>query len=334
MTFVGPPPTPEKIAFTAQERELYRTPKLPKLIFDLMLPWLQAVLGCSLFIANPGIATWLVAVLLISGAQHGLSLISHEAVHRLVWPASKKTNDFIATYFFAAPSLLPFNIYRQRHLIHHRMVSMEGDTKTYYLRDLRGSRLITEILRSLTGVDYILQAREALRAGKQGEEYDDFAENFSNDKRSLVIVHGVLFLTFLAVDPFYYGIPTYYVLLWLGPMVTLSLLFGKLRSIVEHQPPPEFDHAADETEYFKNTHGPMLRSVRANWLERLVLSKINFHFHGEHHLWPWISYQYLPQVNKKLWQDYELGTCRAINGNIVVCDKSYTSVLRTLMRGS
>lgn len=330
--FVLPDPAAETIQFTASERESLRQPRAFRLLLDLTLPWLQALAGIWLFVYSPGIVTWLIAVILIAGGQHGLSLISHEAVHRLVWPTNKKINDFVANYFFAAPSLLPFNVYRQRHLIHHRLVSREGDTKTYYLRNLRGTKLLGEIVRSLCGIDYLSQAFGALEAGKTGAEYDDFEANFRKDKRSLIIVHGVIFLAFLAVDPLHYGIPTYYVLLWLGPMVTLSLLFGKLRSIVEHQPPPPFAATQDE-EYFKGTPGPMLRSVHASWLERLVFSKINFHYHAEHHLWPWISYQHLPEVNRKLWAGTEPGTLRNINGNLVVSDRSYCAVLLRLMRG-
>jgi len=322
----------ESIQFSAQEREQYRRPNTARLIFDLCLPWVQAIVGAAIFIANPGVLTWLVAVLLIAGAQHGLSLISHEAVHRLVWPANKRINDFVATYFFAAPAILPFNIYRQRHLIHHRLVSKEGDTKNYYLRDLSGIRLFKEILKSVTGVDYFVQAFSALDAGK-GEEYDNFEENLNRDKRSLIIVHLFLLGAFTAFDPLHYYIPTYYVLLWLGPMITVSLLFGKLRSIVEHQPPPSGYDSSIETDFFRNTAGPMLRSVRATWIERLFFSKINFHYHGEHHLWPWISYQHLPKVNAKLWQGRELGELREINGNVVVCERSYIAVIFRLMRG-
>ncbi len=322
----------ETIQFSDAEREAWRNPAPARLIFDLSLPWLQAIVGCAIFISHPAIWTWLVAVLFISGAQHGLSLVSHEAVHRLVWPADKRVNDFIATYFFAAPSVLPFNVYRQRHLLHHRLVSRVGDTKSYYLRDLSGLRLFWEIIRSVTGIDYVVQATGALESGKDDAQYDKFEENLAKDKRSLVITHLVLLGVFTAFDPLHFGIPTYYFILWLGPMLTTSLLFGKLRSIVEHQPPPSGYDAQTETEYFKNTPGPMLRSVRATWLERFFLSKINFHYHGEHHLWPWISYQHLPEVNRRLWQDRELGTLRKINGNVVVCDRGYLSVIWRLMR--
>ena len=322
----------DRIQFTKEEREVFRKPRTLRLVFDLSLPWLQAIIGCTIFVAHPALWTWLIAIILIAGAQHGLSLISHEAAHRLIWPQSRKINDAIATYLFAAPLLLPFEVYRQRHLIHHRLVSLPGDTKSFYLRDMRGWKFGFEILKSLTGVDYFLQAVGAIRAGKE-EGYEEFASNLRRDQRSILLVHGVLFLVFTYFDPMLYGFPTYYFILWLWPMVTISFLLGKLRSLVEHQPARTVKWPAQETSYFMGTPGPMLRSVKATWLERLFLSKIHFHYHAEHHLWPWISYQYLPTVHKRIWQGSGK-KLRCINGCVVTFDPSYTVVLRNVIRGN
>ncbi|MBK6511030.1 MAG: fatty acid desaturase [Haliea sp.] len=122
-------PELQGIQFTARERQHYRRPKTARLIIDLSRPWLQAILGCALFISYPSIWSWLLAIFIIAGAQHGLSLIAHEASHFLLCPQDKRRNDLIGTYLFAAPTLLPFNVYRQRHIIHHRLVSQLGDTK-------------------------------------------------------------------------------------------------------------------------------------------------------------------------------------------------------------
>ena len=273
-----------------------------------------------------------IAVVIIAGAQHGLGLISHEAAHRLICPHDKRKNDLIATYFFAAPALLPFNVYRQRHLIHHRLVSQPGDTKSFYLRDMRGWRCIVEVLRSLSCIDYLLQARDALRVGKRAE-YEQFDSNLRRDQTSILIVHGILFTVFTLFDPLYFGIPTYYFILWLWPLITVSFLFGKLRSIIEHQPPRTGIVESPDTPYFMHTAGPMLRSVNASRIERLFLSKINFHYHGEHHLWPWISYQHLPEIHSRLWQGHEDRDLLVINGNLVVFGDSYCAALASIVRG-
>ncbi len=157
---------------------------------------MQAILGCALFIVYPSIWTWLIGVIIVAGAQHGLSLIAHEGSHLLIRPQDKRKNDLIATYLFAAPTLLPFNVYRQRHVIHHRLVSQVGDTKNVYRRDWRGWRFFAEVIKSLSGLDYLLKARDALHAGK-GDEYEQqFDSNLRRDQRSILIVQCIIFLVF------------------------------------------------------------------------------------------------------------------------------------------
>jgi len=226
----------EKFELTQEERTRYRTPNTSRLLFDFSLPWIQAILGCALFIAYPSFWTWLAAIFIIGGAQHGLSLIGHEGAHRAICPQNIPKNDFIATYLFAAPALLPFNVYRQRHTLHHRYVSRTGDTENVYLRDMRGWRFFYEALRSLCGADFLLKSREALDAGK-GAEFDRFEDNLRRDQIGNVLVQAVLVVVLTLFDPLHFYIPTYYFLLWLWPLLTVSMWFAKLRALVEHQPP-------------------------------------------------------------------------------------------------
>jgi len=296
------------------------------------MPWVQAIFGCALFIVYPSVWSWLVAVFIIGGAQHGIALIAHEASHLLVWPQDKRTNDRIGAWFFAAPTLLPFHVYRQRHVIHHRLVSQPGDTKNVYLKDWRGWRFLAEVLRSLSGLDFLLKSRDAMNAGK-GEEYDQFDSHLRRDQISIIAANGIIFLVFLLFDPLHFGIPTYYFILWLYPVLTVSFLFAKVRALVEHQPPRTGLPESPETRYFMNTPGPMLRSVHATWFERLFLSKINFHYHAEHHLWPWISYQHLPEIKSRIWQGHEQENSIIVDGNFVLLDDSYTTVIKDIIRG-
>ncbi|MFT4520389.1 MAG: fatty acid desaturase [Halioglobus sp.] len=320
------------IAFTAEERLYYRNPKIPRLIVDLSMPWVQAILGCALFIAYPSIWSWLVAIFIIAGAQHGLSLIAHEASHLLVWPQNKRTNDWIGTYLFAAPTILPFNVYRQRHVIHHRLVSQPGDTKNVYLRDWRGWLFFAEVVKSISGADYLFKVKDALQTGK-GEEYEKFDTYLRRDQIGIIVVNAIIFGVLTLFDPLHYGIPTYYFILWLWPMLTLSFLFAKIRALIEHQPARNGMSGPDETPYFMNTPGPMLRSVKASWIERLFLSKINFHYHAEHHLWPWISYQHLPEINSRIWEGHENEESLNISGNFVVMGGTYTAGVKDVIRG-
>ena len=92
----------------------------------------------------------------------------------------------------------------------------------------------------------------------------------------------------------------YYAGLWLLPLVTLTDLLQKFRATMEHRPLHEDQGVAPESGYYGSTPGQLVRSVRASLWERLFLCKLNFGFHAEHHLWPQVSYQYLPALRARL----------------------------------
>jgi fatty acid desaturase len=291
----------EPIRFSRQERSRLSAPATPKLALDVSMMCAQIAVGIAVFASHPSFWSWVVAAFLIGGGQHGLTMVAHEAVHTLVWPQSRRVNDWLGGYLFAGPTLLPYGVYRERHLAHHRFVSTANDTKSLYRRDLAGWRFVTEALRSLSGRDYIVQVLDVLRRGREDAGRNssaDFENAFPRDALRIGIVQAALFMAFLPFDPRWHGIPTYYLLLWLAPIMTTLFWFSKLRSCVEHR--PLRSEAGTHEAFFMGTSAPMLRSVRATWFERLFFSKINFHYHGEHHLWPWISYQHLPEASTRL----------------------------------
>lgn len=326
-------PSDQPIAFTSGEREAFRTPRVARLVRDLSLVWLQAVAGGVLFALHPAVWTYVIALVVIGGAQHGLGMVSHECVHGLIWPRSRRLNDWIGAWLFASPVLLPYGVYRQRHMAHHRFLSTDNDTKTLYRRDIRSWRFLLEAARSLSMRDYVGQSVDAVRTGQRlgpGADPATFAARLRTDLRRILVVQGLLFLGF-AFAPHWHGIPIWYLFLWLLPLVTTGFWFGKLRSIVEHQPLTVDARPHSGSPYFKGTPTPTLRSVRPTLGERLILSKINFHFHGEHHLWPWVSYQHLPAVSTRLWGP-GTGT-RAVGDQIVAMDGGYLAVLLRFVRG-
>jgi fatty acid desaturase len=321
----------ERILFTREERSKLGTPRVTRVVVDLSLVWLQALTGCALFMLFPSLWTYPVAILLIGSAQHGLHLVAHECVHNLLVPGNRRLNDWIGSQLFAGPVMLPFLVFRRRHVNHHRFVSTQEDTKFVYRRDLRGWRFVLEFVRSLSMVEYLQQVVAALRVGRRGGVGEGFHAILRRDARAILAAQAVIFLAFLLFDPLWHGIPTYYVLLWLVPAVTTNYWVGKLRSVVEHHPFRVDTRPGSGSPYFMETPVPLLRSVRARWWERILLSKLNFHFHGEHHLWPWISYQHLPAVSERLWRGGS--GRRTIDGQTVWMGDDYTTVLRSLARG-
>jgi fatty acid desaturase len=291
---------------TREEIRIFSRPVAVRLIFDLSLIWLQAILGIAIFAYLNNIVGFVIGIALVGSAQHGMGLVAHEGVHHLIVPRRKFSNDLIARWLFAAPVLLPFTLYRQRHLLHHALVSTDDDTKELYRRDIRGVRLLLEFLTALLGVDYVRQVVSTLRrdygervgAGQQDRSVQIPAW-VKEDLPPFACLQLTLLGTLWLVDPLLYP------LMWLLPNVTVSPLCSKLRSLVEHRPSKDARGVKPGSGYYLDTETPCLRSVRATWLERIFLSKINFHFHAEHHLWPFVSYQYLPILHDRVLHSSE-----------------------------
>ncbi len=290
-------------------RHKFTDPNILRMSMDFGLIWLQAILGVALFITIPHTATLIISLILIGSAQHGLGLVAHEGAHYLILPSNRARNDTITRWLFASPIMLPFSLYRRRHLLHHRFVSTSRDTKEFYKRDIRGFRAVIELIRSISGLDYILQVKSALYRdkGDKLEIQDELTTKpqqipsrffqvdwVRKDLLPILIMQLGLIMAFSEFDI------RFYILLWLVPNITVSMLVSKARSIVEHYPLTTQAFSAPGSIYFRETATPCLRSVEACFLERLLFSKINFHFHAEHHAWPYLSYQMLPKVHALL----------------------------------
>src|ERR1700751_6116856 len=105
------------------EIKLYRRPAAWREFVDFALVWVQILAGIAIFVWSPGVLTYIVAVLLIAGGQHGLGLVAHEFIHYNAVPGNRRLNDFFGTWFFAAPGGIPFTLFRHRHFLHHRYYS-------------------------------------------------------------------------------------------------------------------------------------------------------------------------------------------------------------------
>jgi fatty acid desaturase len=279
---------------STEEIKAYRHPAPLRQILDFGLVWLQILVGIAVFAWSPGIATYVFAALLIAGGQHGLGLVAHEFIHYNVVPGNRKLNDFLGTWFFAAPGGLPFTLFRHRHFLHHRHYSTDEDTKTIYRSDIRGMKLWPEILKRLVMFEYFHHVYSVLRYMK-GESKASTAPGpgLMEVLPPLIVGHAVIFAAL------WYIHPLAYFFLWLAPLLTLQMLFLNFRAITEHQPPRSLG-GKKHSPYFLGTAGPFIRTVDTNFLERLFLCKINFGYHVEHHLWPQINYQFLPAVHRRL----------------------------------
>lgn len=297
-----------------EERLQWGTPGRFRLLLDLASIYIQAGLGIWLYQALPSWPTYLVALFVIGGAQHCAGLAAHEGAHYLLWPSNRENNDRITRWGLASPVLLPFSIYRVRHFAHHRLVSQEDDTKELYRYSLRGWRFWWETFHSLSGLQFCMMGlKVVMNLGGKKEKPEKKSADPKKDFLSLLIVQVSIIVLL--------GGPWNYILLWVVPLVTFAQWFAKLRSLVEHRP---LRSERGEGPYYLGTETPHLRSVMATPWERLFLSRLNFHYHAEHHLLPQVSYQYLPTINRRL---------RERDDHHIVFDDSYSAVIMKLWRG-
>jgi fatty acid desaturase len=182
--------------------------------------------------------------------------------------------------------------------------------------------MLVEVVRSLSISDFLGQVLEVVRRSRNSagdvQQSPNLRRDFGIDVLSIGASQIVLFGLFAMIDW------RLYFLLWAVPIMTTMVLIGKLRSAVEHAPLERDRGAVEGSPYFGSTRGPVLRSVDARAWERLFLSKINGHYHAEHHLWPHLSYQKLPRVAR-------LVVNSGVSG--IVHDRSYMAVLYKLAIG-
>jgi fatty acid desaturase/SAM-dependent methyltransferase len=278
---------------TTEEIRTYRRPAAWRQTLDFGLVWAQIVIGVAVFGFLPGPFTFVVAILLISGGQHGLALVTHEFSHYNVVPGNRRLNDWLGTWLFSAPGGIPFTLFRHRHFLHHRYYSTDRDTKTFYRRDIRGLRLWSEAV-NITLFEYFRHVF-AVRGRMKSESETPGAAGpgLIEILPPLIVTQGLIFAALYPIHPLAYFF------LWLLPLLTVQTLLVNLRAITEHQPPRSLGGDANSP-YFLGTPGPFVRTVGANLFDRLFLCKINFGYHVEHHLWPQINYQFLPEVHRRL----------------------------------
>jgi len=295
---------------TPDEMRRWRHPSGPQLAVDLIGPWIQIAAAITVSALAPHPLVLALAFFVIAGALHGVNCITHEFAHRLVFPRRPRLNDFVGRWFFGAPGALPLDLYRRRHFEHHRFVSTAEDTKKLYQRDFAGWRMAREVFLGAVGIDYLWQVitvlgrkseddagepEQAEAAGKRDDKGEG-RTGFVADVLPVAIVQLAIAAVFIWRWDF-----VHYLVLWPWPLMGATL-FGKLRSVVEHTPFRREWCDDPASPYFRHTPEPVLRSVVPTRLERLFLTKVNFSYHREHHLWPALSYQFLPVAYERVRQ--------------------------------
>ncbi len=265
------------------------------------------VLAFAISMLWPNPLSWLLSLLLLSGAHVGLAILMHEAAHRSLF-ASSRLNDWIGQYLCALPNFNNMPLYRAYHMAHHRNAGSADDpdlvmTERY---PISRAKLRGKLLRDLTGQSGIkfLVGSVAMIAGFWKYQQNGLTERVAYPRPMGFLDYLAIFIRnggAVAVGwqfaiwgvLFSLGHGWLY-LLWAAAYLLPYPFFMRLRVLA--------DHAAVHDQHSRN---PLdhARSTQANWLERLLLSPHHEHYHLEHHLMPSAPHWNLPRLHAVLVRD-------------------------------
>ena len=242
--------------------------------------WL-VIAACMLVFARwPNPFTWLVCSALIGGRQLGLSILMHDAAHRVLMRHAG-LNDFAGHWLCGGAVGAHMYDYRPYHLSHHRHTQQDQDPDLVLSAPfpISASSLWRKVWRDMSGRTGIKQRTAQLRPtsgrGVSGVLLHEKAFVLCN-----LLLLGLLWSA---------GQPMLYVWLWLLPLLTWFQLFSRIRNIAEHAV------TGDRNNRLRNT-----RTTFANLFERALVAPYWVNYHLEHHLYTFVPCWKLRQAHRLL----------------------------------
>ena len=228
----------------------------------------------------PNPFTWLVCSALIGGRQLGLSILMHDAAHRVLMRHAG-LNDFAGHWLCGGAVGAHMYDYRPYHLSHHRHTQQDQDPDLVLSAPfpISASSLWRKVWRDMSGRTGIKQRVAQLRPtsgrGVSGVLRHEKAFVLCN-----LLLLGLLWSA---------GQPMLYVWLWLLPLLTWFQLFSRVRNIAEHAV------TGDRNNRLRNT-----RTTFANLFERALVAPYWVNYHLEHHLYTFVPCWKLRQAHRLL----------------------------------
>ena len=220
---------------------------------------------------------WVAAFLLMGRAFALLSILAHEAAHRLLF-SSKRWNDAVGRWLLAAPAFTPLDAYRRAHMAHHKdeLGPNEPDLALYAGYPITRASMRRKLTRDALFVSGWKNLKGLVRG----------VRNPSSRPVALRIlaVQAVILAVFTA-----FGRPELYPLLWLAPWMTVWRVLNRLRAIAEHGGMTQSDDRRLTTHH-----------VRQSLAARFWIVPYNTGWHLAHHVDIGIAWRNLPPLHAEL----------------------------------
>jgi len=247
--------------------------------------WAVIFGSMALFIVWPNPFTFILAFLLIGSRQHGLSILTHDAAHGVLFK-NKKLNEFVGVYLLGAPYGGDMKTYRKYHLKHHRYAQSEKDPDLPLAAKFPISResIRRKFLRDISGLTYLRIRLASLKAKGSGEIVEGADAFESNSTWPFLITNLVIFSGLAAIGKWYI-----YPTLWLLPLWTWFFAIIRLRNIAEHGMTTFDDNPL--------THA---RTTKTNLFTRMFIGPYWVNYHVEHHAYMFVPCYRLKELHAEM----------------------------------
>jgi fatty acid desaturase len=231
---------------------------------------------------------WVIALIPFTGLfAYRLTLIMHDCAHRTLFSRQSinKTVGTVTGYLLASD----FETFTANHFAHHRSYGAPGDPQGNDYLHLQGSSrsaILWHLLRPLVCYNLFKLGQFAPQA-PDGDAPPNVSKIAPPRRASRPrFIAGVLAAQ-LVIAAIATGFGKYPILIVLYPLsaATFGLFFSQIRGFAEHIA----DEGTDENGAVR-THLP-------NRFDRLFFYALNFNYHVEHHLYPYVPSWQLPEVH-------------------------------------
>ena len=254
--------------------------------------WAVIICCFAAAIYLPNVAVWIAAAVIISGRQHALLVLMHEATHfRIV--NHRGWNERLSDWFLAWPLLVNTDGFRRDHLPHHFHIFTERDPE-YTRKRVRPefqfpqtrAHFLWLIVKDVLGLSVLKMAK--MLANFSGAEATP-AKDRGPYKKWFGRLERTTYYAVLGAAIWYFNLILPVLLLWFLPAFTLLFAILRIRNVAEHSGVG----MDDDLDMSRNILRPML------W-ERALFGPHHVGLHLVHHLYPSVPFYHLPMVHNAL----------------------------------
>ncbi|NTX29247.1 fatty acid desaturase [Burkholderia pyrrocinia] len=250
----------------------------------LLIEWACIVVALRVAIALDAWYLTALAALVVATRQHALFILYHDAAHYHL-ARGRGLNDFLINLAIGVPGLVPVEFYRPLHLAHHRHLGTAQDPERRFLyhgqpwrfRPLDALALARQLLGDLFVLNMVRNMAAFRRAGappvRLGRPFHAAAAVWVAIVALLVWACSARTMLLVAA-------------LWFVPLLTLSVLLQKIRSMAEHSGGPDATPGWSDWTY----------SWRTGWIGRVLVWPYHINLHLQHHRNPSIPWHALPEA--------------------------------------